>query len=186
MNKLSLYSLTLSFISLMLFWVVMSGSLDVAHILMGVLSIGIVMGINYKLKVHHFFSDDMDDIKELRYFMAVKYFFWMVVQIVKSGFHVVSVIVKPSLPTKLSIVRFKVDLPSAHAKMILGNSITLTPGTLTIDIDGDQFTVHALDSTSYAGIINDEMPRQVLKLFEEEDRPVISDLEITTKEYVHT
>jgi len=185
MNKLSLYSLSLSFISLMLFWVVMSGSLDVVHIIMGILSVGIVMGVNYKLKVHHFFSDDMDDMKELRYFMAVKYFFWMIIQIIQSGFHVVSVIIRPSLPTKLSIVRFKTNLPSAHAKMILGNSITLTPGTLTVDIDGDYFTVHALDEASYAGIVSDEMPKQVLKLFEKEDRPVVSDIEITTKEYRH-
>lgn len=170
----------------MLFWVVMSGFFDLIHITMGVLSVSGVIALHYKLKAHRFFSDDMNDMKELRYFMAVKYFFWMIVQIVKSGFHVVMVIASPSLPTKLSVVRFKVNLPSAHAKMILGNSITLTPGTLTVDIVGDQFTVHALDESSYAGIVSDEMPRQVLSLFEKEDRQVISDVVISTKEYSHT
>ncbi|WP_069130801.1 Na+/H+ antiporter subunit E [Rhodohalobacter halophilus] len=181
MNKLSLYSLSLSFISLMLFWVVMSGFFDAVHLTMGVLSVAGVMAINYKLKTHRFFEDDMDDLKELRYFRAVYYFFWMIYQIIVAGFHVVKVIANPALPTKLSVVTFKVDLPSAHAKMILGNSITLTPGTLTVDIDGDNFLVHALDESSYSGIISDEMPREVLKLFETEERQVISDIEITTK-----
>jgi multicomponent Na+:H+ antiporter subunit E len=91
------------------------------------------------------------------------------------------VIFSPTLPTKLSIVRFKVNLPSSHAKVILGNSITLTPGTLTVDIEGDNFLVHALDESSYKGIISDEMPREVLKLFQKEMHPVVSDIEITTK-----
>jgi multicomponent Na+:H+ antiporter subunit E len=186
MNKLSLYSLSLSFISLMLFWVVMSGFFDAVHLTMGVLSVAGVMAINHKLKVHRFFSDDMNDLKEIRYFRAVFYFFWMIYQIVVAGFHVVKIIFKPSLPTKLSIVRFKADLPSSHAKVILGNSITLTPGTLTVDIEGDHFLVHALDESSYKGIISDEMPREVLKLFQKEARPVISDVKITTKEYTFT
>lgn len=170
----------------MLFWVVMSGFFDLIHITMGIFTVTGVIAFHYKLKAHRFFSDDMNDMKELRYFMAVKYFFWMIIQILQSGFHVLWVIANPSLPTKLSVVRFKVDLPSAHAKMILGNSITLTPGTVTVDLVGDQFTVHALDESSYAGIVSDEMPRQVLQLFEKEDRQVISDVVISTKEYSHT
>jgi len=181
MNKLSLYSLTLSFISLMLFWVVMSGFFDAVHLTMGVLSVAGVIAVNYKLKAYRFFHDDMADIKELRLLRAVYYFFWMIYQIFTAGFHVVKVILQPGLPTKLSIVRFKVNLPSSHAKMILGNSITLTPGTLTVDIQGDYFIVHALDESSYAGIISDEMPREVLKLFEKDGRSVISDVEIITK-----
>ena len=181
MNKLSLYSLSLSFISLMLFWVVMSGFFDAIHLTMGILSVTGVMVVNYKLKTHRFFSDDMNDLKDIRFFRAVFYFFWMIYQIVVAGFHVIKVIFSPSLPTKLSIVRFKVNLPNAHAKVILGNSITLTPGTLTVDIEGDNFLVHALDESSYKGIISDEMPQEVLKLFEKETHPVVSDIEITTK-----
>lgn len=180
MNKLSFYSLALSFISLMLFWIIMSGFLDVIHLTMGVLSVGGVMMLNYKLKAHRFFDDDMNDLKELRFARAIYYFFWMIYQIIIAGFHVVGVILKPNMPIQTTMLQFKADLPSSHAKMILGNSITLTPGTLTVDIQGDYFTVHALDESSYQGISSDEMPRQVLKLFENTDRQVISDLKITT------
>lgn len=156
----------------------MSGFFQVFHITLGVLSVASVMYVNYRLKVYHFFDDDMDDLNQLRFGRATLYFFWMLIQIVKSGFHVFFVISRPSMPIKTTMVTFRTDLPSAHARMILGNSITLTPGTLTIDIDGDLFTVHALDEKSYAGIVSDEMPRKVLGLFEPEERQVIHDVHI--------
>ncbi|MGM0457894.1 MAG: Na+/H+ antiporter subunit E [Bacteroidota bacterium] len=182
MNKLSFFSLTMSFISLMAFWVAMSGFLDLVHLAMGVVTVVGVMALNYKLKQHHFFEDDMDDLSELRFGRAFFYFFWMIYQILVAGFHVLMVIIRPAMPIKPTLVTFKVDLPSAHAKMILGNSITLTPGTLTVDIEDDLFTVHALDSNSYAGIADDTMPRQVLSLFSKENRPVVRDFKILTPE----
>lgn len=182
MSKFSFVSLIISFISLMLFWVVMSGFLDAIHLTLGVLSVAGVLLFNYQLKKHRFYADDMDNLEELRYFRAIYYFFWMVYQIILAGFHVIGVIMKPSMPIETSIIKFRVDLPSSHAKMILGNSITLTPGTLTIDIEGDLFTVHALDAVSYKSLQNDEMPRQVLQLFEKEERQVIKDFEIIKTE----
>jgi len=180
MNKQSFFSLLMSFISLMTFWIVMSGFLDVIHLSMGVVTVVGVLYINYRLKAHRFFDDDMNDLNELRFGRAFYYVGWIIVQIVIAGFHVMSVILKPNMPIHTTILTFKVDLPSAHARMILGNSITLTPGTLTVDIVDDTFTVHSLSSFSHEGIINDAMPRQVLKLFEKVDRQVIKDLKITT------
>lgn len=166
----------------MLFWMVMSGFFDAIHLTYGVLSVAGVIAFNYRLKKHRFYADDMDNLDELRFFRAIYYFFWLVYQIIMAGFHVVGVIIKPSMPIKTAILKFRVDLPSSHAKMILGNSITLTPGTLTIDIEGDLFTVHALDEASYGSLENDEMPRQVLQLFQKEERQVIRDFEIILSE----
>lgn len=156
----------------------MSGFLDLIHLGMGVVTVVGVMFLNYKLKSHRFFEDDMNDLKELRFLRAGYYVLWMIVQIIVAGFHVVSVIIRPKMPIHTTILKFRVDLPSAHARMILGNSITLTPGTLTIDITGNQFTVHSLDDNSCESIVSDKMPREVLKLFQKEERQVISDLHI--------
>lgn len=181
MNKLSFFSLAMSFFSLMIFWVIMSGYLDILHISYGVFSVASVMYVNYRLKVHRFFDDDMDDLSELRFGRAFYYILWMIWQIIMAGFHVARIILSPKMPIQTTMVSFRADLPSAHAKMILGNSISLTPGTLTIDIQDDLFTVHSLDAQSHEGIINDTMPRQVLKLFEKEPRQVVSDVKITTQ-----
>jgi multicomponent Na+:H+ antiporter subunit E len=181
MSKTSLFTNVMSFISLMIFWVVMSGFIDVIHLSMGVVTVVGVLVFNSKLKNHQFFEDDMSDLSELRFGMAFYYFFWMIWQIIIAGFHVLWVITSPKMPIQTTVLTFRANLPSAHAKMILGNSITLTPGTLTMDIEGDLFTVHALTAKSYEGIINDEMPKMVLKLFSKEDRPVVSDINIITE-----
>ena len=163
----------------------MSGFFDAIHLTFGVLSVTSVILLNYQLKKHRFYEDDMDNIGELRFGRATYYFFWMVIQIILAGFHVLWVIMHPTMPIRTTIIKFRADLPSSHAKMILGNSITLTPGTLTVDIEDDLFTVHALDDTTYKSLQNDEMPRQVLKLFQKEERQVIKDFEIikTAEDY---
>lgn len=158
----------------------MSGYLDAIHLGMGVVTVAGVLYVNYQLKSHRFFDDDMNDIQELRFGRAFFYIGWMIVQIVLAGFHIVFVIIRPKMPIQTTILTFKADLPSAHARMILGNSISLTPGTLTIDIVGDTFTVHSLDRKSHESITSDQMPRQVLKLFDKEERQVVKDLKIMT------
>lgn len=178
MNKLSFFTLSMSFISLMAFWIAMSGFLDAVHLAMGVVSVAGVMMLNHQLKKQRFFEDDMDNLNDLRIGKSIYYFFWLIYQILVSGFHVLFVIIRPSMPIKPTMVTFKVDLPSSHAKVILGNSITLTPGTLTVDIEDDTFTVHALDSNSYTGIADDSMPKMVLSLFSKEDRAVVRDFKI--------
>ncbi len=177
-KKRSYFSLIVSFSFLMSFWLVMSGFYDVFHIGMGVVCVAIVMGIDAKLKSLKYFGDDEDVLSQIRYGYGVYYIGWLVVQIVISGIHVAGVILSPRLANRTCIVKFKADLPNTQARVILGNSITLTPGTLTLDIQDNEFTVHALVPESYAGIIDDTMPRNVLKLFTSDVRQVVSDVRI--------
>lgn len=168
------------FISLMVFWIIMSGYLDAIHIGMGVISIAFVMILMREVRDEKFFADEMSSDADYRLAAFIPYLIWLIVEILKSGFNVVLTILKPSLPIEPAIVRFKVDLPNTQAKIILGNSITLTPGTLTIEIEDDEFVVHAFTKSSYEGILDDTMPKKVLGLFEKSDRPVVSDVKIYT------
>lgn len=177
-KKISVLSTLLSFISLMAFWLLMSGYFDLIHIAYGVVSVIGVMMVNRSLATYAFFEDDHNESFRIRPIRALLYLFWILGQILIAGWRVAVLILRPSLPAKPAMVTFRADLPTARAKMILGNSITLTPGTLTVDIEGDQFTVHSVDSFSYEGIINDDMPKRVLKLFSTEDRPVVYDVVI--------
>lgn len=180
MKTLSIRNVVISFITLMAFWLIMSGFFDIVHGMMGVICVSAVIALNYQFRKHKYFEDEVDVLQELRYGRLFIYLFWLAWQIVVSGIQVAKVILSPSLPISPSMVRFKVDLPSAHAKMILGNSITLTPGTLTVDIEGDEFLVHAIIPAAHSGITDDSMPRQVLKLFTKDAHPVVSDVKIIT------
>lgn len=178
MKTLSIRSYIITFIALMTFWFIMSGYFDMVHNIMGIVSVGVVIAINYQLKKHKYFEDEVDVLEVLRFGRLIIYLFWLAWQILVSGFQIARVILTPSLPIETSMIRFKVDLPNAHAKMILGNSITLTPGTLTVDIHDDEFMVHAIIPEAYEGIIDDKMPQEVLKLFTKDVHPVVSDVTI--------
>ncbi len=168
-----------SFVALMVFWVVLSGFFDAMHIGFGALSALIVLATFNSIRTVHFFEDQRDAITAVRFHKFIAYVPWLIVEIVKSAIHVASMIIHPKMDIEPSMITFRVDLPSAHAKMVLGNSITLTPGTLTVDIKGDRFVVHALSPTTYAGIVDDSLPRKVLGVFSPEDHPVVHDVSIT-------
>jgi multicomponent Na+:H+ antiporter subunit E len=65
------------------------------------------------------------------------------------------------------VIRFRTHLQNEVAKVVLGNSITLTPGTVTVDIEGDLFTVHALSDTAAESVLDGDMERRVAWVFGE-------------------
>ena len=66
----------------------------------------------------------------------------LLVEIIKANFDVAYRIIHPKLPIKPGIVVIKTELKQDFAKMMLANSITLTPGTFTLDIIGDRLLIH--------------------------------------------
>jgi multicomponent Na+:H+ antiporter subunit E len=178
MKKFVSYDLIFLFSGLLVFWIAMSGYLDVFHIGLGVLCAGIVIAFNYRLKTSKFFDLELEDLHKLRVFRVLTYISWLIYQILLSGFKVAFVIINPWLPISTRIIKFKTRLPHAQAKMVLGNSITLTPGTLTIDIHDDEFTVHAFTMDSATDILNDNMPKHVYRLFSDTETEVIYDVKI--------
>jgi multicomponent Na+:H+ antiporter subunit E len=67
------------------------------------------------------------------------------VDLIKSNFDVARRVLNPALPIKPGIVEVKTKLKSKFARMLLANSITLTPGTLTVDVKDDSFFIHWID-----------------------------------------
>ena len=66
------------------------------------------------------------------------------------------------------VVKFKTKLKSDFAKFVFANSITLTPGTVTISITGNQFIVHAISDATAKDLATGEMERRVAEVFESE------------------
>ena len=66
------------------------------------------------------------------------------------------------------IVKFRTSLKSDFTRMLLANSITLTPGTITISLEGDEYTIHCLDTSLAEGLENSDFEKALKKLDEEE------------------
>jgi multicomponent Na+:H+ antiporter subunit E len=95
---------------------------------------------------------------------ALTYWPWLAKEIVKSGWQVARIILDPQLPISPSFVRFRPSQKSTVALATHANSITLTPGTITVDADPDEFLVHALTREGAAAVVDSEMDRRVSRL----------------------
>lgn len=80
-----------------------------------------------------------------RLFYIVIYKIFLLWEIIKANLDVAQRVLSPSLPIKPGIVIIKTELKSDLAKFILANSITLTPGTFTLDILEDKLLIHWID-----------------------------------------
>jgi multicomponent Na+:H+ antiporter subunit E len=164
----------------MLFWLLLSGLYDLMHISFGVFSVILVMFMNYPLRRRLFAMEEersatlsFSRLQRLSFYIP-----WLLWQIIVSSIQVAYVVLHPRCPIDPALLRFKTKLKNVSSKVILGNSITLTPGTITLEIEEDQFLVHALMDISSTGIIDGSLPGQVAKLYEREPGQVVGDVEI--------
>jgi multicomponent Na+:H+ antiporter subunit E len=90
-------------------------------------------------------------------------------QIILANFHVLKLALTPSGTAEIRprIVRFKTQLTSPFARFVFAQSITLTPGTVTVTIEGDEFVVHAISRAAAEGLAG-AMERRIAHVFEPE------------------
>lgn len=84
--------------------------------------------------------------------MAVHYAAVLIVEILKANWQVLFFIMTPKYQVEPRIIHFTSSLKTEMARVILANSITLTPGTITIRMEGNELYVHCLDKNFAEGI----------------------------------
>jgi len=92
-----------------------------------------------------------------------RYFPWLLVEILKSARDVAKIILNPKLPISPTLVRVKTTQQTALGQVIYANSITLTPGTISIELTGDEILVHALTDDGATGVLSGDMDRRVTR-----------------------
>ncbi|MBI4289978.1 MAG: Na+/H+ antiporter subunit E [Betaproteobacteria bacterium] len=95
---------------------------------------------------------------------VVLYWPWLVKEIAKSAWDVSRIILDPRLPISPTLVRFKPLQKTQAGLATHANSITLTPGTITVEAAPEEFLVHALTRAGAEGVIDSEMDRRVAKV----------------------
>ncbi|MDT8334946.1 MAG: Na+/H+ antiporter subunit E [Desulfurivibrionaceae bacterium] len=147
------------------FWLVLSGKFDPFHLILGALSSLLVARMSADLLF--FEPDKKGRLGEALRFLA--YIPWLVVEIFKSTIHVAWLALHPTMRERIDprIVTFRTRLKSDVARAALANSITLTPGTITVRVEEDVFTVHALSDKTAAGLPG-AMEERIARIFREE------------------
>ena len=128
----------LHFIFLVGIWLLLTLNVTLPNIALGVVSAFVVtlFFAKYSLKA------DKKQFHIHRYFWAVIYGFIFLWECIKANIDVMYRVIHPRMPIKPGIVKVKSTLKTDIGKVFLANSITMTPGTITVDIIDDYFYVH--------------------------------------------
>lgn len=92
---------------------------------------------------------------------ALAYWPWLLWEVAKSAWTVSKIIVDPKLPIRPTLVRFRPSQITDVGLVIHANSITLTPGTITVIARPDEFLVHGITRETALGAVDSEMDRRV-------------------------
>lgn len=147
------------------FWLVLSGRFDPFHLSLGVISCAIVAGFSGDLLLSSMGGRNW--LKVGKGFL--RYIPWLLLQIFLSSLHMLRLALHPRMHELIDprVVRFKSRLKDELALVTFANSITLTPGTITVFVDLDgHFRVHAIDRAC-AQALPGEMERRVGAIFGE-------------------
>jgi len=106
----------------------------------------------------------------------LKYIPWLLYQILLSNIHVASLVLRRKMPINPQILTFKTKLETDISCVTLANSITLTPGTITMDIGDGLFYVHALSKKVADDLKTGEMEDRVAHIFMEADHIYVQDV----------
>jgi multicomponent Na+:H+ antiporter subunit E len=167
MNKTNEYlpAYIITFLMTFAVWIVFSGYLDLYHLTLGAVSAGFVSFLSAKI----IFPDPIKKGLGLVWIKFLLYFPWLIYQIFLSSFHMLKIVFSPSVKSQIDphIFEFKSRVKNNTGLVTFANSITLTPGTITVKVTPTgKFTVHAIDKKTASGLPG-EMEKKTAKIFGE-------------------
>ena len=137
-------------------WWVLSGYTKVLLISLGTVSVLFTTWLAMRMDV-------VDDESHPLHLSGKLFRYWMYLlwQIVVANFQTIKIIlsVRPDIDPR--IVKTRISQDSALGRVVLGNSVTLTPGTVTLEIAGDQIEAHAINQAAADGVTQGDMDRRV-------------------------
>jgi multicomponent Na+:H+ antiporter subunit E len=155
--------LLLLFGLLLAFWLLLSGRLDVHLVVSGVISAAVVTVASAPLLERTIGSAASHP--RLRLLSAVPLTVWLLGRMFVSAVQLARIVLDPRLPPEPGIVRFRTQLSSAASRSVLANAITLVPGTMTLEVIGDELTVHSFTPGAVEDIATGELQNRIAAVF---------------------
>lgn len=145
--------------SLMLFWLMMSGDFGILNLALGLASSLLVVAISSRMDVVDHESQPFHLTPRLP-----MYWGWLTIQVIKSNLDVTRRIWTPGKSISPNLILLNLMQETALGKVIYANSITLTPGTVTLNVEGNEIFVHALSRADSETLQEGDMNRRVRDL----------------------
>ncbi len=154
---------------LFIFWLALSARLDPLFVVMGLVSAAVVTWLS--LALLEGVLGQADATPRLHLWHLLTYLVWLIARIPPAGFQVARVVLDPRLGARPGVVRFRTRLASPTARTTLANSITLVPGTMTIEVRDEVFVVHAFNPQAAADLATGAMQNRIARAFRNEHDP---------------
>jgi multicomponent Na+:H+ antiporter subunit E len=138
-------------------WVLLSGYFTPLLLFFGLVSVCLVVYLALRMDV----VDHEGHPVHLKIRLTISYWLWLLKEIVISNIDVCRRILSPGMPISPIVIRIKSTQATGLGHVIYANSITLTPGTVSMNVDGDVIEVHALTGEGAANLEAGEMNRRV-------------------------
>jgi multicomponent Na+:H+ antiporter subunit E len=156
------------------FWMLLSGRMGIQYAIFLVTSVGIVLWLNPERPLPGLDPSRGAGISGLlragQYLL--RFIVWLVWNVLKANLQVAAIILHPRLPVDPQFLVYRTTLKSDLAKVLVANSTTLTPGTITVDLKKDRFLVHALTPATASALTTAELQNVVGAIFGEDPDPV--------------
>ena len=130
------------YLLLYIFWIILNGKITLEICLIGVAATALI-GLLMRVLFGYTLALDLRILKKVPLFIC--YIFVLIWEIIKASAAMFSYIFNEKETVEPVLVTFKPQLKTRLGRFILANSITLTPGTITVEADGESFTVHCLN-----------------------------------------
>jgi multicomponent Na+:H+ antiporter subunit E len=102
----------------------------------------------------------------VRWTKLALYLPWLLWQVLASGIHLAYLILHPRMPIEPKVIRYRTVLRTPAALVAFGNSITLTPGTITAEVSASELVIHSMDDAAASGLA--DMEERIARVFGEE------------------
>ena len=155
------------FILSLIFWLLLTFRFTVPNLIVG----SVASVICSAIFTRYYFNSVYKFLQPHRYFWFLVYLFIFIWECIKANLDVAYRVLHPAMPIRPGIVKVRTTLKSGFARTLLANSITMTPGTITVDIIGDDMYIHWIyirseDPEVYTKIITGAFEKYIKRIVE--------------------
>lgn len=150
-------------IPLFVFWLALTGSLQPANLVIG----AVLASLLGAWSSAFLWPEEVPVLTFAQTGRFVLYVGHLIRSIVQAAIQVAEVVIDPRMPIDPVIISHRTSFVREVSRVVFANSITLTPGTLTVDVEGNTFHIHCLAERFADDVASGELERRVARVFEE-------------------
>ncbi len=131
-----------------------------------VVIVGLIVSFITALVIIRFIDLPIRFLNPLRWIFFLIYLPYFIKEVIKANVRIAVIVLSPKLPIRPELKRGKTKLTTPHGKLLLSSSITLTPGTLTVDVMEDEFQIHCVSTDKSAEEIMGPFEKYIKRITE--------------------